>query len=133
MAVSAVLRRQVIERAESHCEYCGLAQTGQEATFHITQCQLSPAEVRRWKISHWHASPGLFAKVVGCSYQIRRRTNTSPPSTHVSTPGRLISAGKEYGLWDSRPQDAPQSRRSIRIALLHWRSWKRKHRLQKAG
>ena len=35
MAVSAVLRRQVIERAESHCEYCGLAQTGQEATFHI--------------------------------------------------------------------------------------------------
>src|SRR6201998_4773642 len=99
----------------------------------ITRCQWSPAEVRRWKISHWHASPALFAKVVGCSYQIRRRTNTSPSSTHVSTPGRLISAGKEYGLWDSRPQDAPQSRRSIRIALLHWRSWKRKHRLQKAG
>lgn len=35
MVVSAGLRRQVIERAESRCEYCGLAQTGQEATFHI--------------------------------------------------------------------------------------------------
>ena len=35
MAVSAGLRRRVIERAESHCEYCGLAQTGQEAAFHI--------------------------------------------------------------------------------------------------
>jgi HNH endonuclease len=35
MAISATLRRQVIERAGNHCEYCRLAQTGQEATFHI--------------------------------------------------------------------------------------------------
>jgi len=35
MTISASLRRQVIERAENRCEYCGLAQTGQEAAFHI--------------------------------------------------------------------------------------------------
>jgi HNH endonuclease len=35
MIISASLRRQVIERAGNRCEYCGLAQTGQEATFHI--------------------------------------------------------------------------------------------------
>jgi hypothetical protein len=35
MAISATLRRQVIDRAGNRCEYCRLAQTGQEATFHI--------------------------------------------------------------------------------------------------
>lgn len=29
------LRNFVIDRAENHCEYCHLSQTGQEATFHI--------------------------------------------------------------------------------------------------
>ncbi len=31
----AALRRLVIARADGRCEYCGLAQEGQEATFHI--------------------------------------------------------------------------------------------------
>jgi hypothetical protein len=29
------LRREVIQRAGNRCEYCGLSQAGQEATFHI--------------------------------------------------------------------------------------------------
>jgi len=29
------LRADVISRARSRCEYCGLSQAGQEATFHI--------------------------------------------------------------------------------------------------
>jgi HNH endonuclease len=33
--VTVRLRRRVIDRADGHCEYCGLAQEGQEATFHI--------------------------------------------------------------------------------------------------
>jgi 5-methylcytosine-specific restriction endonuclease McrA len=33
--VAARLRRLVISRAGNRCEYCGLAQVGQEATFHI--------------------------------------------------------------------------------------------------
>ena len=35
MVISAHLRRQVIQRARSRSEYCGLAQAGQEAAFHI--------------------------------------------------------------------------------------------------
>lgn len=33
--IPASLRRVVIERASDRCEYCGLSQAGQEATFHI--------------------------------------------------------------------------------------------------
>lgn len=34
-AIPADLRAIVIERAQRRCEYCGLAQDGQEATFHV--------------------------------------------------------------------------------------------------
>jgi 5-methylcytosine-specific restriction endonuclease McrA len=33
--ISAALRRLVIQRAGDRCEYCGLSQLGQVATFHI--------------------------------------------------------------------------------------------------
>ena len=35
MTIPAFLRRLVIERANDCCEYCGIAQAGQVATFHI--------------------------------------------------------------------------------------------------
>jgi len=35
MAIPAQLRRQVIHRAQDHCEYCGIGQAAQEATFHV--------------------------------------------------------------------------------------------------
>jgi len=35
MTVLADARRQVIQRAEDRCEYCGLSQAGQEAIFHV--------------------------------------------------------------------------------------------------
>lgn len=34
-AIPASLRRLVIQRADNRCEYCGLSQLGQAATFHI--------------------------------------------------------------------------------------------------
>jgi hypothetical protein len=34
-AIPAELRRLVVERAQDRCEYCKLAQAGQEARFHI--------------------------------------------------------------------------------------------------
>jgi hypothetical protein len=34
-AIPASLRRLVIQRANNRCEYCGLSQLGQAATFHI--------------------------------------------------------------------------------------------------
>jgi hypothetical protein len=33
--IPAALRREIISRAANRCEYCGLAQAGQEGTFHI--------------------------------------------------------------------------------------------------
>src|SRR5262245_37134316 len=33
--IPAALARQVVARAGNYCEYCGLSQVGQEATFHI--------------------------------------------------------------------------------------------------
>jgi len=35
MAIPTDLRKLTIDRAADRCEYCGLAQAGQEATFHI--------------------------------------------------------------------------------------------------
>jgi hypothetical protein len=35
MQIPARLRRSVVERARERCEFCRLAQTGQEATFHV--------------------------------------------------------------------------------------------------
>ncbi|MCO5053022.1 MAG: HNH endonuclease [Verrucomicrobiae bacterium] len=35
MTIPAQLRRQAIQRAGNRCEYCGLSQVSQEATFHI--------------------------------------------------------------------------------------------------
>jgi len=33
--VSPELRAAIVQRARNRCEYCGLSQLGQEATFHI--------------------------------------------------------------------------------------------------
>lgn len=35
MSIPSALKRHVIVRAKGRCEYCGLAQAGQEAAFHI--------------------------------------------------------------------------------------------------
>ena len=34
-SITSRLRQAVVERAHNRCEYCGLVQEGQEATFHI--------------------------------------------------------------------------------------------------
>jgi hypothetical protein len=59
MAIPANLRRQVIKRAANCCEYCGLAQTGQEATFHVDHVvpvvaggQSTLGKSRAWLASH---------------------------------------------------------------------------------
>jgi hypothetical protein len=42
--VPARLRRLVVARAQGRCEYCGLAQAGQEATFHLDHIVPGSAE-----------------------------------------------------------------------------------------
>jgi DNA end-binding protein Ku len=46
MAIPANLRRQVVKRATNCCEDCGLAQTGQEATFHVDHNALTVNRLR---------------------------------------------------------------------------------------
>jgi hypothetical protein len=43
MAVPDSLRRQVVARAANRCEYCGLSEIGQAATFHIDHITPSSA------------------------------------------------------------------------------------------
>jgi hypothetical protein len=45
--VPKLLERMVRERAGNRCEYCGLAQVGQEATFHIDQTLIRREEAER--------------------------------------------------------------------------------------
>jgi hypothetical protein len=33
------LQRRVRDRADNRCEYCGISQSGQEATFHVDHVQ----------------------------------------------------------------------------------------------
>jgi hypothetical protein len=35
MSISEALKQQTIARAKNCCEYCGLSQVEQEATFHV--------------------------------------------------------------------------------------------------
>lgn len=37
--IPVALTREVVERAGNRCEYCGLSQLGQEATFHVDHVQ----------------------------------------------------------------------------------------------
>lgn len=58
--IPANLRRLVIQRAVSRCEYCRLAQAGQEATFHVDH--ILPV-----KQGGETAAPNLALACVSCS------------------------------------------------------------------
>jgi hypothetical protein len=73
-SISARLRRLVIERAGQRCEYCGLAQEGQEATFHIDH--VIPLSAGR------DDSPGNLALAcVSCSLRKEARRSGFDPET----------------------------------------------------
>jgi len=51
-AISVALRRLVIHKAANACEYCGLSQEGQEATFHIDHVMPRVAGGETRPVSH---------------------------------------------------------------------------------
>jgi hypothetical protein len=74
MSVPPAMRREVIRRAGNRCEYCGLAQAGQEAVFHIDhvvpQAEKGPTSL-----------DNLALACVSCSLRkSARRTATDPQS-----------------------------------------------------
>lgn len=74
MTIPAQLRRQVIHRAQNRCEYCGLAQVSQEATFHIDHV----APVNSGGAT---AINNLALACVSCSLRKGARTTAHDPKT----------------------------------------------------
>ncbi len=72
--VSARLRRLVRARAFERCEYCGLAQAGQEATFHIDHIVPETAGGPKVEIN-------LAFACVSCSLRKEARRSAADPET----------------------------------------------------
>lgn len=89
MSVPVSLRQQAIARAQERCEYCRLAQAGQEATFHVDHIVPRIAN-----------GPTIFENLalacVSCSLRKAARQNAIDPQT-----------GREVALFNPR-QDAWQ-------------------------
>jgi hypothetical protein len=73
-SIPARLRRRVIRRASDRCEYCLLAQVGQEATYHIDH--ITP-EVHGGKTSE----ENLALACVSCSLRKGSRRSAVDPDT----------------------------------------------------
>ena len=77
--IPARLRRLVVSRAGNQCEYCGLSQQGQEATFHIDHILPKSAGGRT------HAT-NLALACVSCSLRKEARRSAIEPITHRRVP-----------------------------------------------
>ncbi|MBW7959698.1 MAG: HNH endonuclease [Anaerolineae bacterium] len=77
--IPAALRRLVIKRANNHCEYCGLDQISQVATFHIDH--VIPTA------SGGETSPdNLALACVSCSLRKGARLSATDPQTGAEVP-----------------------------------------------
>lgn len=74
MSVGTGLRRQVTERTGHRCEYCGLAQAGQEAAFHIDH-------VMPVKVGGSTSLDNLALACVSCSLRKGARSAALDPTT----------------------------------------------------
>src|SRR5207249_4658138 len=79
MGVPAHLRRKVTHRAGSRCEYCGLAQAGQEAIFHIDHVKPSEAGGKT-------NIENLALACVSCSLRKGARQTAIDPHTGKTAP-----------------------------------------------
>jgi hypothetical protein len=82
--ISAELRRLVIQRAAGRCEYCGLSQEGQEATFHTDH--VIPVAVGGQTVAE-----NLALACVSCSLRKAARQTAIDPQS-----------GKEVALYNPR-------------------------------
>jgi hypothetical protein len=79
VAVTGQLRRIVVERAGGRCEYCRLAQAGQEAIFHIDHVVPAVAGGKS-------EAPNLALACVYCSLRKGARQAAPDPQTGNETP-----------------------------------------------
>jgi HNH endonuclease len=78
MAVPASLRKRVVRRAKHRCEYCGLSQIGQAATFHVDHVvpQVAGGE---------SSMDNLALACIHCSLRKGARQNARDPQSGRST------------------------------------------------
>jgi len=77
--VPAHLRRQVIQTAQNRCEYCGLAQVGQEAAFHVDH--VTPINAGGKTLLE-----NLALACVSCSLRKGARQTAADPQTAAEVP-----------------------------------------------
>lgn len=77
--IPAVLAREVVARADNRCEYCGLSQLGQEATFHVDHVQPVAAGGAT-------ALDNLALACVSCSLRKGARQTGLDPGTRQPAP-----------------------------------------------
>jgi hypothetical protein len=77
--IPAALVRQTVDRAGNRCEYCGLSQLGQEATFHVDH--VIPVAAR---------GPTVLANLalacVSCSLRKNAKLTAIDPDTNAEVP-----------------------------------------------
>jgi len=95
MPVPAPLRRLVSERARHRCEYCGLAQAGQEAAFHIDHVVPETAGGQT-------SADNLALACVSCSLRKGARQQAVDPETNQEVPlfNPRHSAWRDHFRWD---------------------------------
>lgn len=93
--ISATLRQLVIERANNRCEYCGLSQAGQAATFHIDH-------VVPLAVGGQTADDNLALACVSCSLCKAARLTATDPDTNDEVPiyNPRRQAWPEHFRWD---------------------------------
>jgi hypothetical protein len=79
MRLSGNLRREVVARARLRCEYCGLAQIGQEAAFHVDH--VIPVATGGPTVS-----ANLALACVSCSLRKGAKQTAIDPKTNKSAP-----------------------------------------------
>jgi hypothetical protein len=94
-AIPASLRRLVVQRADDRCEYCGLSQAGQAATFHIDH--IIPVVA-----GGATTEDNLALACVSCSLRKAARQTAEDPETGEIMPifNPRLQDWKEHFRWD---------------------------------
>jgi len=94
-AIPASLRRLAIQRSDDRCEYCGLSQAGQAATFHIDHVVPVVA-------GGLTTADNLALACVSCSLRKAARQTVEDPETGEMVPifNPRQQTWKEHFRWD---------------------------------
>jgi hypothetical protein len=93
--IPARLRAAVIRRAGNRCEYCGLAQVGQVATFHVDH-------IRPRAANGPTTLANLALACVSCSLRKSARTAAADPETGIVAPlfNPRSDRWRDHFMWD---------------------------------